>query len=67
MLPIREQEDAVDEGVRNHQGHILVVVSTVFTVISVVLAIARWITRKTVHKFVGADDWVLLVAMVRGQ
>ena len=66
MLSFRDQGDAVDEGVPNPQGHILVVVSAVFTVISVLLAIARWITRTRVHKMVGADDWVILAAVVSG-
>ena len=56
--------DAVDDAVPNPRGHMLATISIIFGVISSVLIIARWITRITVHRSTGSDDYVITIAGV---
>lgn len=56
--------DAIDNGAPNPRGHLLATISIVFGVVSAVLIIARWITRITVNRSIGSDDYVITLAGV---
>jgi len=56
--------DAIDNGAPNPRSHLLATISIVFGVVSAVLIIARWITRITVNRSIGSDDYVITLAGV---
>lgn len=64
MSPLIAIRDAVDDGEPNPEGQTLTIVSTVFGALSIAFVISRWIIRIRIHKLIGADDWVILAALV---
>lgn len=43
----------------------LVYPSLIFSIITPLFVIARFVSRKVLTKTIGADDWVILVSLVR--
>ena len=64
MSPLLAIRDAVDDGEPNPEGRILAIVSIVFGALAVAFVVSRWIIRVKIHKVIGADDWVILAALV---
>jgi len=64
MSPLLVLRDAVDDGVPNPEGRILAIVSIVFGALAIAFVISRWIIRIKIHRLIGADDWVILAALV---
>jgi len=64
MSPLLAIRDAVDNGELNPEGRTLAIISIVFGVFSIAFVISRWIIRIKIHKLIGADDWVILAALV---
>jgi len=64
MSPLLAIRDAVDDGEPNPEGRILAIVSIVFGTLAVAFVVSRWIIRVKIHKVIGADDWVILAALV---
>lgn len=56
--------DAIDNGAPNPRGHLLATISITFGVVSTVLIVARWVTRVTVNRSIGSDDYVITLAGV---
>lgn len=57
-------KDAIDLGTPNPRGTHLANLSIIFGTISTVLVIARIVTRITIFKRTGADDYCIIVASV---
>lgn len=57
-------QDAIDLGTPNPRGTQLANLSIIFGTISTVLVIARIVTRITIFKRTGADDYCIIVASV---
>ncbi|KAI9727375.1 MAG: hypothetical protein M1834_008446 [Cirrosporium novae-zelandiae] len=64
MVPMISRRDAVDDGSPNPRGTALVITVIIFSIISTFLAVARLITRFTIHRPAGPDDWTILFALV---
>ena len=56
--------DAIDDGLPNPRGESLANISIVFGSLSTFFVSARILTRIFVHKNVGTDDYLIVVATV---
>ena len=56
--------DAIDDGLPNPRGEQLAKISIVFGCLSVFFVSARILTRVYIHKNVGPDDYLIIVATV---
>ena len=57
--------DAITEGLPNPEGDRLANLSIVFCCLSAFFVTSRMLTRVFINKLVGADDYLIVVAMVR--
>ena len=58
--------DAIDDGLPNPRGEQLANISIVFCCLSTFFVSARILTRVYIHKNVGIDDYLIIVATVSG-
>ena len=56
--------DAIDDGLPNPRGEHLANISIVFGCLSTFFVSARVLTRVYIHKNVGVDDYLIIVATV---
>jgi hypothetical protein len=59
-------KDAIDSGAPNPRGTQLANLSIIFGIISTLLVVARIITRITISKRTGPDDYCIVMASVSG-
>jgi hypothetical protein len=58
------QRDGINDGMSNPRGMLLIIVTTIFVALSTTMVVARLVTRWSITKPAGADDYVIAVAAV---